>query len=153
MPSLEDLSGLLRGRRRPDPAELEVYARAITPLVERLGALFVRWRRDLEIDAPADDLADAASIQRWEAAGLRDALGEITPPPALTRLHADLLEVTADTVRATQLVSNGYRFHSSNARCDGHALMLAAEERHTALRQALDRQGISVATVDAEGSR
>lgn len=143
MPGLDDLSRLFRGRARVEPAELERYASAVGPLVEQLGGLYRRWRADLELDGPDDDLANAASIQRWEAAGLRDRLAALDPAASLARAHADLVALAADTARAAQLLSNGYRFHSSRARCDGQALMLEVEERHAALRRSLEELGVS----------
>lgn len=145
MPGLDDLSRLFRGRARPEPEALDCYATAVRPLLEQLRSLYQRWHQDLELDAPDDDLANAASIQRWEAAGLRDRLAEIEPPPPLARAHADLLALVTDTVRAAQLLSNGYRFHSSRARCDGQALMLEADERFRPLLQNLEQLGVRFA--------
>ena len=68
----------------------------------------------------------------------------MSPPPALTRLHAESVALAGDTARAAQLLSTGFRFHNSNSRCDGHALMLASQERFATIRRALERQGISV---------
>jgi hypothetical protein len=144
MRGLRKLNGLFRPRTGLSAAELQAYADAVGPSIERLGALYLRWRQSLELDAPDEQLANAGSIQRWQAAGLRDTLQGITPPPALTRSHADLVAIATNTARASQLLSNGYRFHSSSARCDGHALLLSTEERFAALRTELERQGLSV---------
>ena len=144
MAPIERLTGLLRGHARPDPRELERYGSAVTPLAAQLGRLYRRWRTDLELDAPQDDLANSASIQRWEAAGLRERLAAVEPPEGLARLHAELVALTVETARAAQLLSNGYRFHSSSARCDGQALMLESEARFDSLRTSLARAGLSV---------
>lgn len=156
MPGLDDLTRLFRGRIRVEPEELGRYGEAAGPMVEQLGALYRRWRDDLELDAPDDDLANSASIRRWEAAGLRGRLLDVEPPPALARLHAELIGLTENTARAAQLLSNGYRFHSSRARCDGQALMLEAEERHASVRRTLEQLGLSFpadADADARGRR
>jgi hypothetical protein len=138
------LTALFRAGPAVSPTELQSYADAVGPLLERLGGLYVRWRQSLELDAQEEVLANAGSIQRWEAAGLRDRLRGVEPPAGLARAHAELILVAANTARASQLFSNGYRFHSSSARCDGHALLLASEERFAALRADLERRGISV---------
>ena len=143
MAPIERLAALLRGRARVEPDELERYGAAVRPLAEQLDRLYQRWRADLELDTPEDDLANSASIRRWEAAGLGDRLAAIEPPRPLARLHAELAAVIAETTRAAQLLSNGYRFHSSRARCDGQALMLEAEARFGSLRESLARVGLS----------
>jgi hypothetical protein len=144
MRGLRKLNGLFRPRAALSADELQTYADAVGPSIEQLGALYLRWRESLELDAPDEQLANAGSIQRWQAAGLRDSLRRITPPPALARPHADLVAIATSTARASQLLSNGYRFHSSSARCDGHALLLSTEERLAALRAELERRGLSV---------
>ena len=113
-------------------------------MLSGLAGIYARWRRDLAMDIGADEFANAASIQRWEAAGLMERLRSTPPPPELSRQHGDLAAVAADTARAAQLLSNGYRFHSSRARCDGQALMLAAEQRFATICGALEQRGISV---------
>lgn len=143
MPSLNRFADLFRSQQRVDPTQLQAYADIIVPALQRLADIWTRWRQDLVLEAREDDLANAASIQRWEAAGLLERLQALEPPAALERCHAELLEVVHDLVRATQQLSNGYRFHSSRARCDGHALMLATEERFTALRRAFAQRGFS----------
>jgi hypothetical protein len=141
---LTRLSDLFRARATVDPDELKSYSNSLRPVAERLGALYARWRQDLGLISREDELANAASIQRWEAAGLLDRLRALQPPSALARDHAALEAVLLETVRASQLLSNGYRFCSSNARCDGHALMLACEERFKTLSANLAQSGVSV---------
>jgi hypothetical protein len=142
---LRRLSDLLRGRLQSDPAELRAYSEAVRPEIERLDDLFAGWRRALELNSDEDEMANAASIQRWEAAGMIDRLRRIQPPTGLTWAHAELQSLAGDTARASQLLSNGYRFHSSRARCEGQDLMLTAEERIRALVRTLAQNGISVA--------
>jgi len=144
MTPLERFTGLLRGQPRLDPDELERYGTAVRPLAEQLGRLYARWRADLELDAAEEDLANSASIQRWEAAGMSERVTAVEPPPPLARLHAELAALTVETARAAQLLSTGYRFHSSRARCEGQALMLEAEARFGSLRQSFARLGVSV---------
>ena len=154
MPPLRHITNLFRGRPAVEPAEADRYGAAVQPLLQDLYELFVRWRQDLELDSPEEGLANAASIQRWQAASIRDQLVAVERPVAFSKLHDDLGTIALDTARAAQLLSNGYRFHSSRARCDGHALMLTAEARLDALLRALADYGVSVehAAHDAAGS-
>ena len=148
------LTHLFRSSPKIDPGDLEAYATVVTPPLNALSALFDRWRRSLEVDSRDHLLADASSIQRWEAAALRDRLRALTPPAGLRDSHAELISIATTTARASQLLSSGYRFHSSRARCDGHALLLTAEERYAAVRTRLLRHGlvIELSTDPAESS-
>jgi hypothetical protein len=148
-------SGLLRGRSRVEPEELLSYGEAVGPVFERLANIYRQWRAALEREAPEDELANIASIQRWEAAGLVERLQPELPPAALSRQHAELQGITSETARAAQLLSNSYRFHHSSTRCDGQALMLDVEERFAALCRKLGQLGISVppASDDAPAAR
>jgi hypothetical protein len=149
---LNRLTSLFRARAIVDPDELKNYSDALRPVAERLGALYGRWRQDLELISREDELANAASIQRWEAAGLLDRLRALEPPSSLAREHGVLEALLLETVRASQLLSNGYRFCSSSARCDGHALMLECQERFETLSANLAQSGVSVTNGGAAGS-
>jgi hypothetical protein len=154
MSTLSRLTDLLRGTPRIDPDELRSYEQAIRPILDHLAGIFVRWRESLELDSPQDELANAASIQRWEAANLIDLLHQVPTPAPLLKAHGELEALALSTARAAQLLSNGYRFHSSNARCDGQALMLTSEQRFQSLCRTLERSGLSVSGaggVDAPG--
>jgi hypothetical protein len=142
MSPLHRLTKLFRGRDKASPVELRSYGQVVIPIAGRLENLYTRWRQDLELVSAEDELANAASIRRWEAAGLLDRLRPIQPPPPLTRTHNELEAVITDTARASQLLSNGYRFTSSRARCDGQALMLECQERFEALRRSMQECGV-----------
>ena len=147
MSPLNRLSALFRGRARVEPAELDSYGEVVGPVTARLATLYARWRQDLELFSAEPEMANAASIQRWEAAGLLDQLRPVRPPTTLVRAHSELASIIADTARAAQLLSNGYRFHSSRARCDGHSLMLASEARFGALCKSLVASGLGIASI------
>lgn len=152
MSVLHRLLRLIGIRPSLDPARLQTYAEAVRPMAAQLEALYLRWRRQLESDLPENEMADAASIQRWQAAGLFDQLGRLEPPAAFVKAHTTLKSLTWDTARASQLLSNGYRFHSSRARCDGQSLMLSSEERFEALRRGLTARGLSVEPAAGDGA-
>jgi hypothetical protein len=139
------LSSLLRGRNRVDPEVLGPYGEAIGPILQQLGRIYPHWRAALEREALEDELANIASIQRWEAAGLAERLQAQQAPAPLARQQAELQSIASHTARAAQLLSNSYRFHHSSTRCDGQALMLDVEERFQALRRTLVEIGLSVA--------
>jgi hypothetical protein len=141
----------LRPRPRISGEELRRYGEALSPPLSRLGSLYQAWRRDLALNTGEDELANTSSIQRWEAAGLADQMREIQPPEPLTRTHNALLSAALDTARAARLLSSGYRFHSSSARCDGHALMLDSEARYAELRRELADWGLTVVP-DGDGA-
>src|SRR4051812_34664328 len=97
MRGLRKLNELFRPRPPLSATELQAYAEAAGPSIEQLGALYLRWRESLELDAPDEQLANAGSIQRWQAAGLRDTLQRVAPPPGLSRVHADLVAIATST--------------------------------------------------------
>jgi hypothetical protein len=144
MSPLRRLLAALRPRPQIPGEELSRYGEALAPLLSQLGSLYRAWRRDLELNTGEDELANTSSIQRWEAAGLVDRIQAVQPPEPLTRTHSALVTAAQDTTRAARLLSSGYRFHSSSARCDGHALMLETEARYVALRRELADWGLSV---------
>ena len=147
MPPLSRLTSLLRRPPRVDPEALSEYAEGIEPILRALVAVHRDWRRARELDSTSDEMASAASIKRWEVAGLIDLLALIEPPVPLARLHQELLAVATETARATQRLSSGYRFHSSRSLCDGQALLISVETRLQTLCQELARVGISVPLV------
>ena len=153
MSALKRLVAALRPRPRIPEEQLALYGESVSPVIRQLGALYQAWRRDLELNAGEDELANSTSIHRWEAAGLIERLAAIEPPAPLGRAHALLASVTEDTARASRLLSSGYRFHSSRARCDGHALMLSAEERYGELCRELTRLGVNVPPAGAAGEQ
>jgi hypothetical protein len=144
MPSLDFVVRLFRAGPKVTPPELNAYGERLAPITGRLRGLYARWRETLEHLSREDELANTASIQRWEAAGLLDELRPIQPPEPLAQAQVELESIVADTARASQLLSNGYRFTSSRARCEGQALMLASEERFQKLCQALSEDGVNV---------
>jgi hypothetical protein len=144
MPSLDFVVRLFRAGPKVTPPELNAYGERLAPMTGRLRGLYARWRETLEHLSREDELANTASIQRWEAAGLLDELRPIQPPEPLAQAQVELESIVADTARASQLLSNGYRFTSSRARCEGQALMLASEERFQRLCQALSEDGVNV---------
>lgn len=152
MPSFTRLAHLFRGRPQIDPAELDSYRQIVGPVLARLDDIYARWRDDLALDLPDQERANAASILRWEVAGLADRLEAAQPPAALTRRHRELQQIAHDTARASQLLSNGHRFNSSRTRCDGQALMLDCQEHFAALSQALAASGVGSTTADSRAS-
>jgi hypothetical protein len=46
------------------------------------------------------------------------------PPRSLSGTHRDIQNALVGAARACQLLANGYRFHKSEAVCDGQALLV-----------------------------
>jgi len=137
------LSSLFHRPPEPEPEAVEDYRAAILPLLERAERLYQQWLEDVETVSDSERLANIASTQSWELATLSERLQACTPPEALAGTHAKCTEAFRLTRRAGQLLSTGYRYHSSDALCDGHALLDdACQIRHTVLqRLGVDHNG------------
>ena len=48
----------------------------------------------------------------------------LDPPRSLAGVHRDVQNAVINAARACQLLANGYRFHKSEAVCDGQALLV-----------------------------
>ena len=48
----------------------------------------------------------------------------LDPPRSLAGVHRDVQNAVISAARACQLLANGYRFHKSEAVCDGQALLV-----------------------------
>ena len=139
------LGRLFQKSPRSDPLQLEAYASAVRPLFSRVSALYEAWFERFSLEARDEDLANLAAINRWETAGLLEAARLLDPPKGLERAHGILLRVLERSARGSHLLSSGYRFNSSRARCDGQALLLEGAERLLHCQKLLEQCGVSVA--------
>jgi hypothetical protein len=115
------LRGLFRRSSRIDPEHARDYQAAVTPLLERADCLYQQWVEQVESLTDDERIANIASIQGWEMASLAERLGACTPPPGLETVHANCTRAFELARRAGRLLSTGYRYHSTDALCDGHA--------------------------------
>jgi len=137
--ALSALGRLFQRHPLPSDEELIAYAAEMVPALERAERLYQEWFEQAALFADHERLANAAAIHRWEAATLARALGQIAPPRALGRSHADLVTALHAASRAAQLLSNGTRFHNGHAVCDGQTLLEASRNRRLAAATAIWR--------------
>ncbi|MCC7104542.1 MAG: hypothetical protein IT307_05315 [Chloroflexi bacterium] len=135
----------IRGKPPVDPRQLAEYGALAQHVFSRTAALHEAWFVKASLEGQEEDLANVAAIHRWEAAGLAVILKQVEPPPGFTRAHQQLVDVVERVARASRLLSTGYRFHSSSARCDGQALMVETAQRLRLVQRRLEERGISVA--------
>ncbi len=86
--------------------------------------IFDGWVAQREIEPDYARLANTAAVNRWELMRLRKRAERLHAPRGLQRAHEDLLTAVTASARACQLLANGYRFHKSEAICDGQALFV-----------------------------
>ena len=91
---------------------------------QRVHAVFDAWGAVREIEGDYARLANAAAVNRWELMRLAHDAEQLPAPRAMTGAHRDLCEALTSAARACQLLANGYRFHKSEAVCDGQALLV-----------------------------
>ena len=86
--------------------------------------MFDDWGDLREIEPDNARLANAAAVNRWELMRMARDADELDPPRSLSSLHRDVQNAIVGCARACQLLANGYRFHKSEAVCDGQALLV-----------------------------
>jgi len=143
---LAGLARRFRGGASPDHAE-QTYRRQVRAYLLRALAAYDRWlgvSRDL--GAP-DQLANAASVHRWEYLSWHEQLAGVTPPAALERLHLQVLYGLHDAARASQRLALGYRATTYASVCEGQALLSDAAD---SLRRSLQAFGRADAAQESE---
>jgi hypothetical protein len=149
------LGGVARllGYRSKPSEELVAYAREVQPVARRAQRLYRVWLdRAQDIPKP-EELANAASVLRWEFASAADRLASIVPPPPAARLHAQLLACQTDATRAAQLMGAGYRSTTYATVCDGQSLFSRTDERLGLLLEQLSRWAPDLGQADASRLR
>ncbi|MDQ3809578.1 MAG: hypothetical protein M3336_04740 [Chloroflexota bacterium] len=127
---------LLRPHSLEDERAVRVYRDHAQHVTERVREVFDSWVRLREVEPEYVRLANTASVNRWALLRLADQVERLRPPRRLGGVHRDLLEAVRAAARACQLLANGYRFHKSDAICDGQALLLdTVQELETLLLQ------------------
>jgi len=130
---------------------VRAYAQAVLHLLLRCEALHNRWIEQLEEQRRSDRLANAAAIYRWYLNHLQETLARLEAPPPLASCHAALATALATAYRATQLLSQGYRFHNVRRICDGGVLLEDARAQGQAIRQLLETLVSGSPAVEAGG--
>jgi hypothetical protein len=93
-------------------------------MADRLGAIFDEWGVLREVEPDNARLANAAAVYRWELMRMARDADQLAPPRSLSNVHRDVQNAVVGCARACQLLANGYRFHKSEAVCDGQALLV-----------------------------
>ena len=102
-------------------------------MADRVRAIFDDWGTLREVESDNARLANAAAVNRWELMRMAREVEQLEPPRSLSSVHRDVHNATVGCARACQLLANGYRFHKSEAVCDGQALLVETVQNITAL--------------------
>jgi hypothetical protein len=115
---------LLRPQTLQEQRAKRLYLAQVQHMVGRLRAMFDDWGTLREVEPDNARLANAAAVNRWELMRLARDMDHLEPPRSLSNLHREIQNAVVGCARACQLLANGYRFHKSEAVCDGQALMV-----------------------------
>jgi hypothetical protein len=96
----------------------------VQQLATELGRVFDEWVAVRDIEPDNIRLANVAAVNRWELMRLARRAEVLEPPRSLANTARDVHNALIGAARACQLLANGYRFHKSEAVCDGQALLL-----------------------------
>jgi hypothetical protein len=100
------------------------YRAEVQHIASRLHAVLENWLKLRELESDFIELANVAAVNRWELARLAKRTDGLAPPRSLASTHRDVHDALVGATRACQLLANGYRFHKSEAVCDGQALLV-----------------------------
>lgn len=126
--------------KRPSPEEgqtLRAYYAGILPLAQRASGFHDQWLDLRNLAEDDQQLANAASVHRWETTRLVDELRAQTPPARARPIHGNLVACLNDFSHAFQLLATGTRYHRTEALCDGQALLVDCGARLQRVCQAL----------------
>jgi hypothetical protein len=138
--AIADFLQLLRPHTLHQQHTARVYRAHVQAIGERVREIFDAWAAQREIERDYARLANSAAVHRWELMRLGKRAERLHPPRIFNRAHTDLEAVVTDCARACQLLANGYRFHKSEAICDGQALFLdTLQELDTLVRAVEER--------------
>ena len=117
---------LLRPRTLDEQRQHREYCAHVHAVSSRVRAIFDAWVDMREVEGDYARLANASAVNRWELMRLAKQSERVHAPRALTDVHRDASQAVTASARACQLLANGYRFHKSEAICDGQALLVEA---------------------------
>jgi hypothetical protein len=124
---------LLRPETVADQRALRAYRGEVQGVASRLRQLFDEWVATREIEPDHSRLANVAAVNRWELMLLAERTVHLDVPRSLISNQRAVREAVIASARAYQLLANGYRFHKSEAVCDGQALLVETVDDLTAL--------------------
>jgi hypothetical protein len=113
---------------RPQTLQEQRAQRAFNAEAQQVAARLRRvlddWVAMREVEPDNARLANVAAVHRWELMRLARHAEELEPPRSLVSVQRDVHNAVIGAARACQLLANGYRFHKSEAVCDGQALLV-----------------------------
>jgi hypothetical protein len=115
---------LLRPQTLQEQRAQRVYRAEAERIAGRLRGVLAAWMELREIEPDYARLANASAVNRWELMRLAKKAEQLQPPKSLAGVQRDLQNAVVGSARACQLLANGYRFHKSEAVCDGQALLV-----------------------------
>jgi hypothetical protein len=115
---------LLRPQSLQEQRAQRLFSAEVQQIASRLRRMFDDWVALREIEPENPRLANAAAVNRWELMRLAKQAEELDAPRSLINTQRDVHNAVIGAARACQLLANGYRFHKSEAVCDGQALLV-----------------------------
>jgi hypothetical protein len=112
---------LIRPHTLQDQRAQRIYSAEVQQVAARLRQVFDDWVALREVEPDNARLANAAAVYRWELMRLARHIEELDPPRSLAGIQRGVHNAVLSSARACQLLANGYRFHKSEAVCDGQA--------------------------------
>jgi hypothetical protein len=119
---------LLRPQTLEDQRALRVYRGHVEAISTRVRDVFEAWNAAREIEPDYMRLANTAAVNRWELMRLAKQTERLQAPRMLGGTHREVLAAVTASARACQLLANGYRFHKSDAICDGQAMLVETRQ-------------------------
>jgi hypothetical protein len=115
---------LLRPQTLQEQRAQRAFNSDVQQVASALRRVFDEWGAMREIEPDNARLANAAAVNRWELMRLAGNVEALEPPRSLVHAQRDVHNAVIGAARACQLLANGYRFHNSDAVCDGQALLV-----------------------------
>jgi hypothetical protein len=117
---------ILRPQTLQEQRAQRSYRADIQQIAGRLRSILDEWISLRELESDYTRLANASAVNRWELMRLAQEAEQLDPPRSLANVHRDVQNAVVGSARACQLLANGYRFHKSEAVCDGQAMLVDA---------------------------
>ena len=115
---------LLRPHSLHERRAQRLYRAHAQQIAGRVRAVFDDWLARREMEPDNGRLANTAAVNRWELMRLAREVEALEPPRSMVSVHGEVYSAVINAARACQLLANGYRFHKSEAVCDGQALLV-----------------------------
>lgn len=121
-------------------AALDRYRTTVANVARQAQGMRQEWLALAQIESDAERLANAAAVNRWRLARLGERLRQEAAPRLGCGADRAVQRALSSAARAFQLLANGYRFHKSDAVCDGQTLLVECVDQLTAASRRLDEQ-------------